>query len=116
MDVFAMQINMPELSLVYDAAKAEATQEQKALYQLKMEPFIIYILSVFDLVIDYYCGKYSYTVKDPIMKKAWVNTINNFFRDSSDGNRIYKAHRSEFNIRFQAFADDVLKDGEIIRE
>ena len=108
MDVFAMQINMPELSLVYDAVKTEATQEQKAQYKQKMVPFIIYILSVFDLVVDYYYGKNLYAAKDYVMKEAWINTIKNFFRDSYDGKQIYKIHRSEFNGRFQAFVDDLL--------
>jgi hypothetical protein len=110
MDVFAMQINMPELSLVYDTAKADATQEKKMQYQLKMEPFILYMLSVFDLVIDYYYGKSSFATKDHVMKTAWVNTIKNFFRDSSDGKQIYIAHRSEFNKRFQEFVDEIIKN------
>jgi hypothetical protein len=42
------------------------------------------------------------------MKEAWINTITNFFRDSSDGKQIYKEHRTEFNSRFQVFVDSLL--------
>jgi len=108
MNVFLMQINMPELSLIWDTVKTDATQEQKAQYQLKKDPFIIYVLSVFDLVVDYYYGKNSYSIRDSLMKGAWINTITNFFRDSSDMKQIYKEHHSEFNGRFQAFVDSLL--------
>jgi hypothetical protein len=110
MDVFAMQINMPELMLVYDTVKSDASQEMLLKYNLKMEPFIIYLLSVFDLVIDYYNGKSSYSVKDPVMKTAWENTIKKIFHDSSDARQIYIGHRLEFNSRFQTFVDAIIKD------
>ena len=109
MDVFEMQIKQPELSLVYDAAKIGADPNLMERYELSKEPFIIYILSVFDLVIDYYFSKNLLALKDPLMKAAWINTIRNFYQDSTDGRLIYLAHHDEFNRRFQKFSDNVVK-------
>ena len=109
MAVFEMQINMPELSLVYDSIKIQASVDMLDKYELRKEPFIIYILSVFDLVIDYYSCRYLFSSKDTIMKTAWINTIKNFFKDSSDGRNVYQTHHDEFNKRFQEFSDEVLK-------
>jgi len=110
MDVFEMQIKMPELSLIYDSVRIEASKEFLQSYELKKEAFIIYYLSIFDLVVDYYYGRNSFASKDSAMKEAWVNTIKNFFRDSSDGRNIYMEHKSEFNKRFQVFVDKVLEN------
>jgi len=109
MDVFEMQIHSPELSLVYDDLKEGASSELLEKYNLKKEPFIIYTLSVFDLVVDYYYGHSLFASKDSVMKSAWVNTIRNFYRDSSDGRDTFLAHHDEFNSRFQKFSDDVLE-------
>ena len=108
MDVFEMQIKQPELSLVYDAVKNSATPEMIEQYELKKEPFVIYVLSVFDLVVDYYFGRSLFAAKDPVMKEAWVNTVKNFYRDSTDGRNIYLSHRDEFNARFQKFSDELM--------
>ena len=108
MDVFKMQIKQPELSLVYDAAKHDASSELLEKYEQRKDAFILYVLSVFDLVIDYYYGRSIYAVKDPVMKSAWLNTVTNFYRDSSDGRNTYQTHREEFNSRFQSFSDEIL--------
>ena len=91
-DLFKFQIQNPKMC--FDVEGADLLNEQKKL-------MVLYTLSIFDLVIDYYFSK-RYTVRDSAMKEAWLNTISDYFA-LHEIVTIFKENQRQFNRRFQNF-------------
>lgn len=107
MSSFAMQLQNPKLNDIFvnDTSKKDMSEEAVA----TRRNFIVYILSVFDFATDYYYGPSGYSIVDPALKIAWENTVFDYFRDSDEIVDVFHELKNEFNIRFQKYAEEVIK-------